>query len=232
MTTRAQTYTIEAVLGILIIASSVTIAFGSIAVVPDSEDPAQEQRLSELERSAQGILDASRADGSLKATALSWSRFKNNGFGAFKDGSGTPTGPTSPAPDETGQYLDYPDTRFGQRLERLSSSETVDINVYIQPVYNSENGSNDIARPRRVTLIETTEATTQAVSVSTTIPLYENDTLLSDRRRYARNAIASSITPPEGRTLDNAKNYPVRPAAGPSEKHYNTLQVTVVIVDE
>lgn len=222
---RGQAYILEGVLALLIIAGAVFAVVPAIGMAPFTETPDDVRKNAEIERDATGLLEASSADGTLKATVLAW----NPDEATFQDGSGTPTA------GATGQWLRYPDTGFGNRVRAFAAYHDVRVNVALTPMYNNTTAGEQepMSKEDPTMMIQTGSPSTNTVTVTTLVPLYNND-----RFRSPASAHSSLTSPPEvkagsGDTLgeQTPDNYPIRPGAGNIESSslYNMVEVELVI---
>jgi len=103
----------------------------------------------------------------------------------------------------------------------------------MQPVYNSNNGADNITRPRRIPLVTTSSASSPATvaTTTTTIPLYRTDTLRSPPRYHSHPPQSVTRHPADGRRLENTQNYPIRQGSGAPAGLYNAVEIIVVIHD-
>jgi hypothetical protein len=196
---RAQALTLEAVVAALLLLSSVVFALQVTAVTPLSASTSSQQIESQLGASAEGVLAASVADGSLRRAILSY----NESAAAFVGADG-----------ESGEYRsDPPENVFGQRLGWAFDDRGIAYNVYL--TYRSGEGSGQ----RR--FIYRGQPSDNAVVATTNLVLTDGTALYNDSdgdgRAEARPTTLADL--PDGR-------FYARNQSG--TEFYNVVRVEVV----
>lgn len=194
MTDRAQAFTIEALVASLLILGSLLFTFQVAGVTSLSPTTSNQQVGNQLDGIATGTLDSAAANDSLGSTIRYW----NDSSGQFHDA----------ADDETYYVAERPPTALGELLNRRLAVRGIAYNVNVQ--YVTANGS---VRDQR--LVRYGAPTDDAVRATTTVTLYDNDSL------YDSQEVSTSVT------LDEASSF-YAPDAAPDSRVYNTVRVEVV----
>lgn len=219
--TRGQAYILEGIVSLLLISAAIFAIVPAIGIAPFTEAPEDNEREAEIEREVTGILDASASDGSLKETILAWDSTQEE----FTDDNETEA-------VEEGQWIEYPDTNFGDRLNEFSSEQNASANVELTPVYHSESVEEiePIERPESTTMIQTGTPSVNTITVSTTITLQNNDRLKSPAKAHSHTTSPPDKKTGDGDRLEDA-NHPVEEATSDIESDtiYNTVEVEIVI---
>lgn len=217
---RAQAYTFETILAILFLGVFVTTILPTVAIPEFTENRDAVERESEIEREAQGVIDASLEDGSLKSLLLSWDDDEEE-FTA--DGTATGT---------EGQFLQYPNNPFGDRLDRFADRNNVSVNVVITPQYQpSEADESELSEPPASKFIEVGVPSDHTVVVSETVILQEDHRLESPPQTHARNSPPIDPRTGDGEALGDASTYPVVEAGGEQvdSSVYQAVEVKLII---
>jgi len=226
---RGQAHLIEigAVGAILVVGVALTVAvtgIGPSSVAADTEEV--NQTTVELSTEVEAAAETSLSDGSLKRTLLLWDTDEST----FADGAGT-----SVAESREGQFLTYPQTRFGERLEAFETAHDVRINVNALPRYRptAGNTSGPVERGERVPIITrgTPDETARTATVS--LILFEEDALSPPRNAHRASAPSINRQTASDTTVADASNYPIPEGnAVDTERVYNAVTIEVVIWDE
>lgn len=170
---RGQAYTMEALIGALLLIASVIFAMEVAAVTPLSASTSNQQIHNQHEGIASGALDAAAARDSLRSTALFW----NETNGTFHK-TGT-----------EGYYVSGgPPTALGQLLDRKLRDQGMAYNLNIK--YLSRTG--DI---RTEKVVHFGQPSDQAVRVVEKTTLYDDDVM------YAANGTPTNTTLAESETF-------------------------------
>lgn len=222
---RAVTYTVEAVVGLAIVATVVVSISTGLLIVVDEEDVAQQAAENELEQHGDSALKKAETHGAVKQTILSWDTDEDEW---------APPGSES----EDGELVTLPENTFGVELNRLMDQEDVLVNVYLYPVgatgevVNDESlASGAVPRADPITLYSSGTPGDRSVSVTTTIPLYESDRLQPTEQAHKRFPTDSQKTRSGEERLRAAgvgSTYPIPPSVNTVEV-YNIVEVEVVI---
>jgi hypothetical protein len=158
MTTRAQAFTLEAVIASLIMLGSLLFALQAAGVTALGPSTASPQVSNQLSGVATGTLDAAVANGTLVPTLRYW--------------SGGPSGFHGAPTDEQYYVSESPPTAFGALLDRRLAARNVVYNVAVH--YVATDGS---IQERR--LVRYGDPSDDAVRAATTVTLHDNDSLLA-----------------------------------------------------
>jgi hypothetical protein len=154
---RSQAFTLEAVIASLLLVSSLVVALQMSAVTPLSASTSSQYIETQLEDSADGVLAASIADGSLRRALLYYdenaTEFVNAGYNGY-------------------YASNPPNITFGQRLDWAFDQRGIAYNVYIQ--YQAE----DVSRTQR--LIYRGKPSDNAVAATTALTLVDDDPLYNN----------------------------------------------------
>ena len=152
---RGQALTLEAVTAAVLILVAVAFALQMTAVTPLSASTSSQHLENQLQKSGQGMLASTAADGSLEAAVLDW-----NGTEQSFDGA-----------DETGMYRSgAPDNAFGQALEETYGDRNIAYNVVV--TYHDAGGGMESQK-----MVDQGDPSDHAVSASRTISLSPTDTM-------------------------------------------------------
>lgn len=224
LTARGATYAFELVIALIIISVGV---FSTVAATGITPSDIQERPTPTPEATAdmelKSALATSVVDGSAKRTALAW----DNSQGVFTDRSGTPTA-------GTGQFLTYPETTFGQRLQTIANRYDVQMNVYLVPEYPPVDpgpGPREQSTALRETLIQRGTPDASARVIEETVVLYDTDHLESPATAHRTTAGVTDATAGTT-TVAASSSYPVEEGyTTTGSPVYNTVTLRVVIWD-
>lgn len=149
---RGQAVTLEAIVGGLILVSSIVFALQMTAVTPLSASTSSQHIENQLEASTEGVLATSVDDGSLKRAIL----FYNESSGTFINSTyqGYYAGPP-------------PNNTFGRTLAKLFDERGIAYNVYVtydydgadrsrQMIYRGQPSDNAVRATATVTVVDDT----------------------------------------------------------------------------
>lgn len=167
---RAQGHTLEAVVGALLVLTSIAFALQMTIVTPLSASTSSQHIENQQRATADGIMASAAESGALLDTVLYW----NDTAGSYHN-----------APS-VGYYTNNPpDTEFGRMLNRSFDEQSIAYNVNLQFV----TPSGDL-RERR--LIHRGEPTENAVSASRSLAVRADDRLIREDGHPSNVTVASS----------------------------------------
>lgn len=148
---RGQVHTLEAIVGGLLLASSVVFALQMTAVTPLSASTSNQHIENQQQASAEGVLSMAADGGSLKRAVLYW----NSSGAKFHNAT------------VNGYYTGTMPTKFGRTLERTFGDRGIAYNVYVnyykagkpqrEPmVYHGVPSDNAVSASKTVVLTNTT----------------------------------------------------------------------------
>jgi len=224
---RGITYTIEAVLGLAILASIIVAIGTGLLIAVDDDELAQKAMEEQLEREGTVALEKAESHGAIKQTILSWDEGEDEWAAP-----GTDT--------ENGELVSLPANTFGTELNRLIDERDVVVNVHLYPTgvtgaHNPEDplASGTVSREEPIPLYTSGTPGDQTVTVTATIPLYTSDRLQPTERAHQQ----FPADPQKTRTgeerlgdLGFEASYPV-PTIFDTGEVYNIVVVEVVIWD-
>lgn len=190
---RGQAHTLEGVVAALLMLAGVVIALQVLVVTPLASSAASQHVGNQLQGTTQGLVASAQDDGQLRPTLLYW----NGSAGSFHD-----TG-------ANGVYVSSgPPTTFVGRLNTTFGNDAA-FNVVLHFL-----GPDGDRRTRL--LVRSGTPAENAVAVTRTVTLYDDDSLLAaDRSRTAT-------------TLGGADTY-FAPDVAPEQPTYNVVEVEVVV---
>ncbi len=194
MSDRAQAITLEAMLAGLLLIGAVLFALQSASVTPTSASTTSPHLENQHERIASGMLDVAVANNSLKSTLLYWNDDDARFYGVHRKGYYPNGGPP---------------TDFGHLLNRTITDQGLAANVQLS--YLSRSGE-----PRQVPLVYVGAPSANAVSVSRTVLLTDDDVLVDESGTRTDTTLAETST------------Y-LAPDAAPNSTAYNTVRVEVIV---
>lgn len=197
---RGQTFTLEAVVAVVLLLAAVAFALQAVSVSANTASPGDVERRGQHAGLAGGVLDKGAADGSLQATLRYWDALA----GAFH---GT-------AEDETFYVATAPPTEWGQSLADTFAARRVRYTVDLY--YLTANDTRERQR-----LVESGTPGESAVTVSETVTLYDQTPLV------AANGTATNVTLADVSGDANRTFY--APDARPEGPLYNVVRVEVTV---
>jgi len=193
-TDRGQVFTLEAFVAALLLLSSVVFVLQVTAATPLSPSTSNQHVENQESMVASGLLDTAAAKGALRSTLLYWDA---NASG-FHNAS------------VKGYYLTCAfDTPFGDMLNRTFEARGTACDVNLRSV-----GVDGTIHSRK--LVYVGDPTDNAVRVTTTITLYDDDVLLDANGN------------PTGTTLAESKTF-YAPDVAPDGPLYNVVEVEVIV---
>ncbi len=152
---RGQALTLEALTASILLLLAVAFALQMTAVTPLSASTSSQHLENQLQKTGQGLLASTDANGTLRETTLDWNQTEDGFDGAepepfFNDGP--------------------PENAFGADLDRTYGNRSIAYNVIIH--YHTNNGGMDSQQ-----LVNQGETSDHAVSASRTIALRPDDKL-------------------------------------------------------
>lgn len=154
---RGQVHTLEAVIGALLLLTSVVFALQMTAVTPLSASTSSQHIENQQQASAEGILAGAAEQGELKRAVLFWNstrgQFHNTSGEIYYDSSSPPNG-------------------FGDRLERAFDTNGIAYNVYVN--YYTVGGGRRIDR-----MVYQGEPSDNAVRAARTVVITDGDRLVA-----------------------------------------------------
>lgn len=190
--TRGQLFTVEGFVAALVVLSSVIFALTVTAATPLSASTSNQHLETQQAATTQSLLDVARANGTLRPTVLYWDDTR----GTFHNASAK------------GYYLSCRmDTALGHQLEDRLERRGTACNVNIRYV-----ATNGVIRTEK--LVYVGEPTDNAIRVTNTVTLYDDD-----RLRLSDETLSST-------TLANTSRF-YAPDVSPG-RLYNVVEVEVI----
>jgi hypothetical protein len=201
---RGQAHTLEAVIGALLLLTSVLFALQSTAVTPLSASTSSQHIENQHREAAQGVLAAAAENGSLKRAVLYYNQSERRFHGA--DG-------------ENGQYTGGdPNVTFATMLDRTFADRNIVYHVNFHFQSSGDNGTLE------ETFVYSGEPSDNAVSASWTTVLLDSDTLYHENGTRNRSFRLGTDGPIEYR---GSKRMPDI-SEGADGAVYNVVRVEVV----
>jgi hypothetical protein len=192
----------EAFSASVVLLASVVFALQVTAVTPLTASTASQHIENQMEGTANGVLDKSVEDGSLKRMVLFWSNetgnFHNSTAGDYYTSAGPPN-------------------TFGERLNETFLDRSIAFDLTV--VYENDDGLD------RKTLIRLGKPSDNAVTVHRTITIFDNDHIYdANESRNVSVAVNSTETSPyfDGTTANNWDQSPDSPV-------YNVFKVRLTL---
>lgn len=165
---RGQAHTLEAFVAALLLISGVAFALQAVAVTPLSGSTSNQYIQNQQRILANDVLTTTARNGSLEEAVLFWNTTQNG----FQDAG------------DKGYYTNGgPPTRFGELLDDTFLDERVAFNVFVD---FRENGERSTQR-----LVYMGTASTNSISVSRTVTLYDDTNLTGGNDISLSDAAAS-----------------------------------------
>lgn len=185
--TRAQTFTLEAVVAAILLVAAVGFALGAVSASTNTAGAAGAEPRGQHGGLAAGVLDRTAGDGELRATLLYW----NESRGAFYGAEG-----------DDGAYVSRaPDTAFGKAVDRPFDEPGVQ---YAVTLYYPDGDGGREAQP----LVASGTPGDDAVRVVETVTLYDR-TRLVDGNETARAGVTLESVEPSFYAPDAAEDSPL-----------------------
>lgn len=217
---RGQTFTVEAVVSIVLIAAVVTLLGASLTLNPAALQADQQQAKAAMQQDMAGILTTAQADGTLKSLVLAWDA-QNSQYQRVT----TVTG-------REGQFLEVPDGTFGDRLKQFGNRHSASINIQLVPRYDGSGTAGPRIQTDTVPVLKRGVPGAPSFTMSTTVTLYRSDRLQSPPRAHQPGTTHPDLDVGSGPRLTdpNAVTFPVPEAAAPENpRTYNVVEVRLTI---
>lgn len=156
---RGQAHTLEAIVGAMLLVTSLGFALQMTAVTPLSASTSSQHLENQLQATGTGVLATTAESGALEDAVLYW----NGSADEFHGADGVYYTNTT----------DEPTNEFGRALNRTFASRNIAYNVYV--VYHAANGETERQR-----MIYQGEPSDHAVSASRTVTLADDDRLVDE----------------------------------------------------
>lgn len=208
---RGQAHTLEAVIGAMLLVTSLTFALQVTAVTPLSSSTSSQHLENQQEATAAGVLAVAAEQGVLKPA----STYGNDTADGRDDARFS-----FHHPDENGFYVNAaPTNRFGAMLDRAFGTRGLAYNVYV--VYQTTSNTTNSVR-----MVYRGQPSDNAVVARRTVTLYDHDAL--HEPEADGDATDFDIAQPTATVLAGAGDdfYAQDVAAGPV---FNVVQVEVMV---
>ena len=208
---RGQAYTLEGIIGAMVLLTAVLMALNSGVILPSTTGTIDRGVQSDVGQQGADVLRIAAEDGNLSATLRCWDTGNTTFYGAP---TGVPYNTTHPMDNSLGTMLNR---TFTERF-----------NTYgLEASYRTNRTRNNESRvgSREITIVGAGGSIGKSITVSQTVTLYENQTLTS--------SCSNDGEPDPGRTLRDAHengNYPIPPATPPEHRVYNVVEVRLTII--
>lgn len=196
---RGQAYITEAILAALLMSAIMITAAASIGAVEPPLSSETKQQQTELHSDLDGVVETTQENGELKSSLLNW----NASDRRYDDYETVQNG--------RGYYLEYPNDRFGAKLQRLANRHDGSVAVEIIPASDpttTKTGSLPNVEQEGRTLISGGSTSESVVVEETYMTVYPTDVLRAPPSVYAHDT-ASIPAQNTGTTVyeayDNAK---------------------------
>ena len=153
---RGQALTLEAITAAIVLLVSVSFALQMTAVTPLSASTSSQHLENQLQKTGEGVLSSTAADGSLNDAVVDWDESREQFTGADGAVSYHRSGP--------------PDNEFGDALESTYGDRNIAYNVIVH--YHTADGEL-----KTQNMIRQGDPSDHAVSASRTVTLDDSDTL-------------------------------------------------------
>lgn len=172
--TRAQTFTLEAVVAAILLVAAVAFALGAVSVSTNTAGVADAEPRGQHGGLAAGVLDRTANGGELRSMLLYW----NESRGAFYGANG-----------DDGAYVSRtPDTAFGKAVDRLFDEPGVQ---YAVTLYYPDGDGGRVARP----LIASGTPGDDAARAVETVTLYDQTRLVDGNETVREGTTLESVEP-------------------------------------
>lgn len=219
---RGQTFTVEAVASIVLVAAVVTLLGASLTLNPAALQADEQQAQAEMQQDMAGILTTAHADGTLKSLILAFDAETSE----YQQGSAL-TG-------TQGRFIQFPDGAFGDRLIAFTNRHSASINIELIPRYDGTGSTGPRQSGEPVTLLTTGVPGAPSFTTSTTVTLYDSDRLQSPPRAHEPETTHADLDVGNGPQLAEpaAATFPVpqaTPTATENPRTYNVVEVRLTI---
>lgn len=217
---RGQTFTVEAVASIVLIAAVVTLLGASLTLNPAAIQPDEQRAQAAMQQDMTGILTTSQADGTLKSLVLAWDAQESE----YQQGT-TATG-------FNGQFIQIPDGNFGDRLTAFSTRHSASVNIDLVPRYDGSGTAATRQSGEPIRVLASGVPGAPSFTMSTTVTLYDSDRLQSPPRAHEPDATHADLDVGAGPQLSEpaATTFLVPEASNPQNpRTYNVVEVRLTI---
>lgn len=202
MTDRGQTFTLEALVGVILMLAAVAFALQAVSISSNTASIADSELRGQQAGLAEGVLERSAENGDLQAVVLYW----NESTQEFHGADGQENYYISP-----GRHSTFGNTTFGESLGAILDDSQIRYNINLH--YRGANDSQETQR-----LVESGTPSKDAVRIIETVTL-TNDTTLVDE----------SEQPRENVTLGTVGEGFYAPDVSEEEDLYNVIRMEVVL---
>lgn len=203
MADRAQSFTLEALIGAILLLAAVAFALQAVSINSNTASIADTELRGQQTGLVERVLERNADNGNLTAAVLYWNESEQR----FYDSDVDEGYYISPSANTTFGA----NTSFGRSLESILDDPQIRYNIDLH--YQGSNGGRETQR-----LVEAGTPSTDAVRVVETVTL-TNDTRLVDRTE----------TPRRDATLGAVEDEFYAPNVAPDRDLYNVLRVEVVL---
>lgn len=204
MNDRAQTFTLEVLIGVIIMLAAVAFALQAVSISSNTASIADSELRGQQAGFAEGVLERHAENGTLTATLLYW----NETEGRFIDSDVDEGYYVSPSPNTS-----FGNTSLGVSLEGVLDDPQIRYNINLYYKTDPDGDERDFQR-----LVESGTPSNDAVRIVETLTL-ANDTRLVDRNETARDVTLGE--------LDEDEFY--APNVADERELYNVIRVEVVL---
>jgi len=202
---RGQAYTLEGIIGAMILLSAVLMALNSAVLLPSTSGTIDRGVQSDVGQQGSDILRIAHEDGSLSETLRCWDDDSDESF------YGSPSGPsvynaTEPMDNSLGTMLDE---TFSERFSAYK------LDAHFRPNGSGSETSQEI--------VEYGASVRNSITVTHTVTLYEDQNL-------TESCNGGSDTGTELREAYTDHDYPIPPAADTDSPIYNVVEVRLTII--
>lgn len=202
MTDRGQTFTLEALVGVILMLAAVAFALQAVSISSNTAGIADSELRGQQAGLAEGVVERSAENGDLQAVVLYWNESAQEFHGAGEQENYY----ISP-----GRHSAFGNTTFGESLGAVLDDSQIRYNVNLH--YRGANGTQKTQQ-----LVESGTPSKDAVRIIETVTL-TNDTTLVDE----------SEQPRENATLGAISEEFYAPNVSEEQDLYNVVQVEVVL---
>lgn len=201
MTDRGQTFTLEALIGAIILLAAVAFALQAVSISSNTASIADTELRGQQTGLAEGVVDRAARDGNLTAIVTYWNESGQRFHGA----------------DEEGYYISpnanttFGNTTFGESLETATENSQIRYNIYLH--YRGSDGGQATQQ-----LVASGTPSDNAVRIFETVTL-GNDTVL----------VAPDETARKNATVGSLEDSFYAPNVSEDHNLYNVIRVEVVL---
>jgi len=207
---RGQAYTLEGIIGAMILLTAVLMALNSAVLLPSTSGTIDRGVQSDVGQQATDILRLADEDGNLSATLRCWDTDDASFYGAT-------------SPDGTYGYSNPMNNSLGTMLNETFSGR---YNSYSLRANYRPTDADDVTG-EEVTIVEQGNALRKSITVTHTVTLYDNQTL-TDCRAGSDEASDTELWE-LSEDEDDSDYYPI-PNAAPESQIYNVVEVRLTII--